>query len=211
MSVIFDLDGTLIDSAPDIHGAVNHMLRDVGVEPLTMVEVRSFIGNGVRVLVQRVMDARGLTAPHPDLLARFLLHYNAAPAVLTLMYPGVRAALVTLRDFGHPLGICTNKPEATTRMILQAFDLEQFFISVIGGDTLPVHKPDPAPLLSACAALGGDCVFVGDSEVDAETAVRAGVPFVLFTQGYRRGPVEAAAQFADYAALPGVLLGMAGV
>lgn len=205
-SVVFDLDGTLIDSAPDIHTAVTAMLSDVGAEPLSLATVRSFIGNGVSVLTRRVADARGLSQPHADLLACFVQHYDAHPARLTVLYPWVRECLTALAGSGHALGLCTNKPIATTRAILATFGLEQVFGVVLGGDSLPTHKPDPAPLHAAIAALGGGrSIFVGDSEVDAETATRAGVPFALFTEGYRKtvvGDIAHAARFSNFKALP---------
>lgn len=207
--VVFDLDGTLIDSAPDIHTAVNRMLAEVGSDPLDLVRVRSFIGNGVSVLTERVIAARGLAQPHADLLASFLRHYNADPATLTVLYPAVRETLTSLADAGHSLGICTNKPQVATRAILAAFGIDHLFGAVFGGDTLAVHKPDPAPLLATITALGGGpTVFVGDSEVDAETAARASLPFVLFTEGYRKSPVNAlphAVSFDDFASLPAII------
>lgn len=210
--VIFDLDGTLVDSAPDIHAALNRLLSEEGEAGLSAAEVRSFIGNGVPALIECVIHARGRAgeeALHPRWQERFLHHYAAAPAELTRPYPGVIDALASLSRDGHALGICTNKPEAPARAVLRAFALDRFFPVVIGGDTLPRRKPDPAPLLAATAALGGGpTVLVGDSEVDAATAVSAGVPFVLFTEGYRKSPVESlpqAARFSSFAALPPIL------
>jgi phosphoglycolate phosphatase len=113
----------------------------------------------------------------------------AAPAVLTRPYPGVVEALRDLRALGHPLGICTNKALQPTEEILDALDLRGFFDAVIGGDSLPQRKPDPAPLHACFAALGAPLVFVGDSEVDADCAARAGIRFALFTGGYRKAPV----------------------
>jgi phosphoglycolate phosphatase len=107
---------------------------------------------------------------------------------LTTLYPGVLAMLETLTKRGHKLGICTNKPEGSTRAVLRHFGLD--FLVIIGGDTLPQRKPDPAPLQKAHALLGGgEMVFVGDSEVDAETAKAAALPFALFTGGYRTTPI----------------------
>ncbi|MDO9199999.1 MAG: phosphoglycolate phosphatase [Pseudotabrizicola sp.] len=209
MPVIFDLDGTLIDSAPDIHAAVNRTLAEVGADPLTFDTVRSFIGNGVSVLTERVIAARALPQPHADLLAIILRHYNADPATLTVLYPNVRETLTALAKAGHALGICTNKPEGPTRAILAAFGMDHLFAAVYGGDSLPVHKPDPAPLLAAMAALGGGAtVYVGDSEVDAETAARAGLSFAIFTEGYRKTPMADLPHdmaFDDFALLPGIV------
>ena len=195
-AIVFDLDGTLIDSAPDIHAAVNRMLADEGQAPLDLRTVISFIGHGLPKLVERVMRARGIDATqHARLTDLTLGHYNAASADLTVLYPGLMPALRQVRAEGYALGLCTNKPEAPARQILGQFGLADLFDVVIGGDSLPVRKPDPAPLLRAFEALGATGatgrLYVGDSEVDAETADRAGVPFALFTEGYRKTPAAA--------------------
>ncbi|SMX34353.1 phosphoglycolate phosphatase [Actibacterium lipolyticum] len=209
-AIIFDLDGTLIDSAPDIHAAVNKMLAEVGQSELTLDTVRSFIGNGVPKLIERVIGAHGLAMDdHATLLAMFMRHYDADPATLTTLYPNAEKVITDFAAEGFRMGICTNKPEAPTRAILAAFGIDGMFDVVIGGDTLPVKKPDPAPLNAAVKALDQSItIYVGDSEVDAETATRAGLPFALFTEGYRKSPVSALAhdaKFADFAELPGIV------
>lgn len=192
-TVIFDLDGTLIDSAPDLHAACIKMLADAGRAPIPYEQTVSFIGNGVDKLVERVMGAADMTVSadsHAENLAVFTEHYNAAPVDLTVLYPGVMEALDRLEAAGCVLGLCTNKPEAPARMILEAFDLAGRMQVVVGGDTLRVKKPDPAPLFHAFAALpDGPRLYVGDSEVDAETAQVAGISFALFSGGYRKTPV----------------------
>jgi phosphoglycolate phosphatase len=210
--IVFDLDGTLIDSAPDIAAAVNAVLAGEGAAPLTPAEVRSFIGNGARTLVARAMAARGLPPDDlPRLHAAFLRLYDRAHDRTTL-YPGVIDALSALRDAGFVLGICTNKPSGPARAVLDRFGLAPFFGALIGGDSLDRMKPDPAPLLAAFGALGtAPHLFVGDSEVDHAAAVAAGVPFALFTEGYRRQPAGAfagAIPFADYARLPALAAGI---
>lgn len=207
MNIVFDLDGTLIHSAPDIHAAVAAVLEAEGREPLTLATVTSFIGNGVPVLIERVMAATGLPpVDHARLTAEFRAIYEAEPSRLTQLYPGVRETLKAFRADGIDLGICTNKPEGITRDILGLFDLTDVFPAVIGGDSLPVRKPDPTGLVECFRRLGAERgLYVGDSEVDAETAERAGLPFALFTQGYRRGPAEdmrATFTFDDFADLP---------
>lgn len=209
-AVLFDLDGTLIDSAPDIAAAANRMLAEAGAAPLSLAEVKGFIGDGVAVLVQRIVAARGLpAAAEPALRARFLALYEADAATLTRPWPGVAAALGRIAAAGHPMAVCTNKPERPARAILAALGLDPFFAVVVGGDSLARRKPDPAPLRHAAAALGAhSAVLVGDGEADAAAAAAAGIPFVLYTEGYRKSPVEAlphAARFADFAALPGLL------
>jgi phosphoglycolate phosphatase len=214
-AVIFDLDGTLVDSAPDIHAAVNRLLADVGEAPLSIQTVKSFIGNGVPTLVARVLHACG-HGPEPARQtawqALFLRHYEADSTTLTQPYPGVSEALSALLDQGHQLALCTNKPEGPARHILDAFGLTGLFPVVIGGDSLPLRKPDPAPLLAAAGGLAGPVLFVGDSEVDAETALAAQVPFLLFTEGYRKAPVHAlphAARFGRFSDLPALIARLA--
>lgn len=206
-AIIFDLDGTLIDSAPDIHAAVNRVMDDLKAPPFDFAQVKSFIGNGVPVLIQRAMAARNLDgAGHGDVVSRFLDYYDADATTLTRPYPNAIETLGMLRSHGHILGICTNKPEAPTRKILIEFGMTDLFDTVIGGDTLAQRKPDPAPLAHAKAELGdGPAIFVGDSEVDAETAQRAGLPFALFTEGYRKSSLDDmphGARFSDFADLP---------
>ena len=189
-ALIFDLDGTLVDSAPDIHAGVNALLAEDGHAPLPFDTVRGFIGGGVPILITRVRHASNLPedpAHHADLCARFIASYEHDPGGLTRPYPGVEAALDAI---DLPMGLCTNKPEGPTRALLAHLGWTHRFAVLVCGDTLPVRKPDPAPLHHAVEATGGSPVwFIGDSEVDAETAQRAGQPFLLFTQGYRKTPV----------------------
>lgn len=204
--IVFDLDGTLIDSVFDIHGIANDVLAENGAAPITLDQARDFIGNGATVFVQRMRAARDIPeSEQPRLLAAFMARYQDA-VTLTRPYPGVETMLDALAEAGHRLGVCTNKPLEPTRRVLAHLALDRFFGTVWGGDSLPVHKPDPAPLHAAFAALGdGPRVYVGDSDVDAQTARRAEVPFLLFTEGYRKSPVRDMPHdlaFSDYAALP---------
>lgn len=203
--IVFDLDGTLIHSAPDIHAACARMLEEEGIAPLDLATITSFVGNGLPHLVKLVIGATPLDmADHAALSQRVLDHYNAVSGELTRPYDGVLAALDALAAQGHRLGVCTNKPEAPARDILRLMGLDRLDC-VIGGDSLPQRKPDPAPLHHAFQALGeGPALYVGDSEVDVETAHRAGVPFLLFTEGYRKTPIAELphhASFDDFAGL----------
>ncbi|CAN0604604.1 unnamed protein product, partial [Ectocarpus sp. 12 AP-2014] len=149
--IVFDLDGTLIDSAPDIGGVANKTLEARGLAPITLAQTRDFVGNGVNVFVKKMRAARGIgDAEHAEILAEYLVHYETA-VELTVPYPGVETALEDLRAGGHQLGICTNKPIKPTLVVLRHLGLERFFQTVIGGDSLSVHKPDPAPLEKAFA------------------------------------------------------------
>lgn len=191
-TIMFDLDGTLIDSIPDIAAAANKMLQSQDVDPLPQTTIKQFVGNGLPKLVERVILHRGLPLErHGELTKITLDYYTAASSDLTVPYPGVSEALTELRNMGCVLGICTNKPEAPARHILQALNLAHHFNTVFGGDTLETRKPDPAHLHASFDAVQntGPRLFVGDSEVDAETAQRAQIPFLLFTEGYRKSPV----------------------
>lgn len=208
-AVIFDLDGTLIDSAPDIRLCLNAVLKEYGAAPLSLAQVHSFIGNGAPHLVKLALAATGLNADlHPKALAAFLALYNDAH-VETVLYPHVLVTLEALKSQGHTLGLCTNKPAKPTEFVLETFGLGSFFDVVVAGDTLPQRKPDPAPLLHALNALEAKrAVYVGDSEVDAETARRAGLPFALFTEGYRKSPVDTltfSRKFNDFRVLPAIV------
>ncbi|MCW1920344.1 phosphoglycolate phosphatase [Rhodobacter sp. KR11] len=204
-AIVFDLDGTLIDSLPDIHVALNKVLAGEGARPVTEAETRGFIGHGIPNLVAQARHARGLDLDRQHAMTEAMMaHYLAHPADLTRPYPGAVAALNALRDLGHPLGLCTNKALKPTLDILDALNLRSHFAEVIGGDSLPQKKPDPAPLHACFAGLGAPLLYVGDSEVDAETAQRAGIRFALYTQGYRKAPVADLPHdlaFADYADL----------
>lgn len=203
-ALIFDLDGTLIDSAADIHAAVNVLFSRHDLPTFTYTQVRGFVGNGVGILLERCLRALDLPHDgrfHAELMTEFVSIYETAHD-LTTIYPGVEVALTALS--GHPMAICTNKPEGPTRSVLSHLGLSRYFPVIVGGDTLPLRKPDPAPLFETIRRLGHDNVlFIGDSEVDAETAARAQVPFLLFSGGYRKAPPEtlgAVAIFDDWAA-----------
>ena len=204
-AIVFDLDGTLIDSLPDIHLALNKVLAAEGAVLVSEAETRGFIGHGIPALVDQARRARGLEADRQEAMtAAMFAHYLEHPADLTRCYPGVVEALAALQDRGHPLGICTNKALKPTLDILDALDLRRFFAVVLGGDSMDRKKPDPAPLLACFADLGAPLVYVGDSEVDAETSARAGISFALYTQGYRKTAVQDLPHdlaFDDYAAL----------
>ena len=138
-------------------------------------------------------------------MARFETEYLSAHG-LTTLYPGVLDALQSLQASGAALGLCTNKPLAPAQAILRHFGLSPLFAAILGGDSLPVRKPDPEHLHATARALGrATVIFVGDSEVDAETAQAAGLPFVLFTEGYRKAPTDQIphhAAFSTWADLP---------
>lgn len=210
--IVFDLDGTLIDSAPDIHGIANKVLEQEGCEGISLAQTHNFIGNGAAVFVTKMRGARGICdGEQARLYADFVARYDDAVG-LTLPYPGVLAALDVLKANGHKLGICTNKPIRPCRSVLAHLGMDHYFDTMWGGDSLAVHKPDPAPLHAAFDALGdGPQIYVGDSDVDAETGQRAGVPFMLYTEGYRKCAVEEmphTVAFDDFAELPRLVQGL---
>lgn len=207
--IVFDLDGTLVDSAPDLQGIANRLLSERGLDPITLTEARSFIGQGVAVFVAKLRAARGIAdTEQARVLADFMAQYDDAVS-LTQPYPGVVPALDQLRLAGHRLALCTNKPMRPTQTLLRHLNLAPYFTRVLAGDSLPQHKPDPAPLLAAFEMDGtGPDLYVGDSEVDAETARRAGIPFLLFTEGYRAAALADLphrAAFSRFADLPDLI------
>ena len=201
-AIVFDLDGTLIDSVGDIHAALNQMLERAGYGPLGKDTVTTFVGKGSSNLVTRVIDHVGLpndAASHTNYLSEFLDIYTSSPGKFTTVFDHVHEVLTRFQSSGFALGLCTNKPEAPANVVLDAFGLTAFFGSIVGGDRLPSRKPDPAMLHLVMSELAvEDCLFVGDSEIDVATAKAAGVPIALFTRGYRRTPVAELAPDFDF-------------
>tara|TARA_B110000285_G_scaffold177796_1_gene199807 strand:+ start:623 stop:1285 length:663 start_codon:yes stop_codon:yes gene_type:complete len=211
MNIIFDLDGTLIDSAPDIQSVASTVLEKLGKDGLTLDETRSFIGEGSAVFVRRMMNVRGInetlhthTAVHEDFVAEYEFSVDKA-----VFYPDVIATLTALKADNHKLGLCTNKPELPARAVIRHMGIESFFDAVMAAGMLNSRKPDPAMLLKTIEDLGGGpTLYVGDSEVDAETASRAEVRLALFSEGYRKTPVNEIQHdwvFSEFASLPAIV------
>jgi len=190
--VIFDLDGTLIDSAPDIHAAASRLMKAEGLPPLTFDQIRSFIGRGVPTLIDRIIEASELKPEDRErLIAAFLDDYNVRSTELTRVFPDVESCLEKLKWLGFRLGVCTNKPLTPTTHILKTYGLYDAFEAVVGGDSFPTVKPDPTGLESLIGTLGGGpALYVGDSAVDSLTASRARTLFGLFTEGYLNARLE---------------------
>lgn len=209
-AVVFDLDGTLVDSAPDIAAALNVALAEAGVPPLDLATVTSLVGAGARRLVERAL-AVGQGTPEPGKIERvlggFLTAYRASPARLTRVYPGAAEALAVLDAEGVALGVATNKPEDLTRAILGALGIERHFGAVAGSLPGRALKPDPELLAIAAAELGASAasaVMVGDSSADAGAARAFGCPAILVASGYGGHPLGTlAAEFvvSDHGAL----------
>ncbi|MFG6668031.1 phosphoglycolate phosphatase [Halomonas sp. HNIBRBA4712] len=197
--IAFDLDGTLIDSVPDLAVAVANALEEVGVRSPSEVLVRDWVGNGARVLVERALGWALDAPPDEALLERafeaFLHHYGQAPFDRTRLFEGAADTLAALEAAGFTLVLITNKPERFIAPILEHFDLYRHFALCLGGDTLAEKKPSPAPLLHAAGAFDlapSRCVMVGDSRHDIEAGRAAGFATVALPYGYNHGePIEA--------------------
>lgn len=212
-AVIFDLDGTLVDSVPDMHMAMNRVLAERGHDPLPVDRLRGFVGHGVPVLVRRVMEAAGVGGDgFDDWHDGYMRCYGEGICVETRPYPGVPGALAALAAGGFRLGVCTNKPQGLTEALLDGLGLGARFGAVLGGDSPFGCKPDPAPLREVLSRLGGGpAVMVGDSAADIGAARAAGMPVILYTGGYAGPSLEetaADAAFGDWSRLPGLVGGL---
>ncbi len=209
--IIFDLDGTLVESAPSLASATNALLAELDRPQLSTATVTGFVGSGVVKLVERALEATG-GVPATGLegcVSRYKQIYFADPVTGTEPYPGVLAVLNDLAAEGHGLGVCTQKPTAPARAILEGLSLMPPIIGLTGGDSVGVLKPDPAMLWHAADQLPeGEVVFVGDSGTDAATARASGVPFLLHRNGYCHEPLEslpAVAIFDHFDDVPGLV------
>lgn len=191
--ILFDFDGTLIDSAPDLALSLNHVLEHLGRAPFDEVRVRGWVGNGARTLVERALRASSEDDSTPsaealdDALERFMDFYADNLAVKTTAYPHVPEVLRHLHQGGYRLAIVTNKPYAFVEPILQSLGMSELFELTVGGDSLPQKKPDPAPLLHACETLGvaaEKCVMIGDSRNDILAAKAAQMHCIGVSYGY---------------------------
>ena len=195
-AVVFDLDGTLIDTAPDLHAHLNEMLAELDRPGLALDEVRPMIGDGARALLRRGFEASGGMPEGADLEAlfvEFLRRYIAAPLRFGAPYEGVLTALEQFRSRGVRLGVCTNKAQAATDAVLAAARLDRFFPVAIGGDALPIRKPDGGHIRAVLERLGTTtraAVMVGDSANDVLAAEAAGIPCIVVSFGYTIVPAR---------------------
>lgn len=194
-AIVFDLDGTLVDSAPEIAAALNSAMAGIDQPPFSLNDVQSFIGGGAKVALQRALIARGthIDAPVFDaMMAAFYKVYAEVSEAGNGLYPGVKETLAELRGHGVPLGVCTNKADHITAIALRALGIAPFFSAVVGAsDDLP-RKPAPDMLLAVLAQLGArpaEALVVGDSRSDVGAARAAGCPVVAVSYGYAHGPV----------------------
>lgn len=213
--IVFDLDGTLLDSIPSLVGAGNAMLAELGRPAVDLDTGRTFVGHGVVRLVQSLLFHTGGIPDELDPhVARFRAIYGADPITGTVVYDHVAEALDTLAAAGHGLGVCTQKPNGPALDLLRGLKLMPPITGFTGGDSLAVLKPDPAMLFHTADQLSGEVTFmVGDSETDAETARRAQVPFLLHTEGYRIAEIAElphVAAFSDFTQLPVIVASLLG-
>jgi phosphoglycolate phosphatase len=194
--IAFDLDGTLVDTAPDLVGTLNVILSEEGLRPLALAHARDLIGHGARRLLERGFQAAGEPLADermPALFDRFIARYLAHIADESRPFPGVVEALEALRAGGARLAVCTNKPTRLSNALLDALGLGRLFEAVVGPDSAPAGKPDPRHLEAAIAAAGGSsdhAVMVGDAATDAGAARAARVPLILVSFGYTETPVH---------------------
>jgi phosphoglycolate phosphatase len=190
-AVLLDLDGTLIDTAPDIAAAMNATLAALDCGPLDLARIRSFIGEGIAVLVRRSlaerMESSDVERALSAAVADFERHYEVTNGKFSQLYPGVAEGVREMRTHGWKLGCVTNKVSRFAEPLLERFALLESMDVVIGGDSTPAKKPHPAPVLEACRRLGvapADSVLIGDSKHDAHAARAAGVAFLAVPYGY---------------------------
>jgi len=196
ISVVFDLDGTMIDTAPDLIAATNYTLGQFGFEPVEERIIEPAVGLGSKAMLHAAMLSRG-HEPSKDELQRmsepFIAYYSDHIAERSRPFPGLTDALEALTANGAQLGVCTNKIEALARRLLATLKLNHFFSAIAGADSYTVRKPDPGHLLGTLAAMEGDptrAIMIGDSSADSKAAHGAGVPFIAVTFGYGEKPVE---------------------
>lgn len=215
-ALVFDLDGTLIDSVPAVAAAINRVLIEEGRDRLPVEAVKGMVGHGAIQTLEKALDATGGRDGYDleALVERYLAAYLDDPAGATVIYPGVTEVLEGYVEAGVPMGICTNKPGATTRPVLEALNMSRFFSAVLTADDTPNRKPDGRHILETLEAMGvgpQGAAMIGDSETDMASAVNAGVPGVAVTWGYCHVPLEdlpAQALIERFSDLPRALEGI---
>ncbi|MBX4913128.1 HAD family hydrolase [Rhizobium bangladeshense] len=194
--VVFDLDGTLLDTHTDLVESLHHTIAALGLEPVTYDDLTHLVGQGARVMIERACRLRGhpLSADTlPPLVERFVAHYAGNMPGHTQPYPGLIAAMDLLKSGGYRLAVCTNKMESLARGLLEKLGLTGYFDAITGGDTFEYRKPDARHLTSTIERAGGDVsrtVMVGDSINDIAVAKNAGVPSIAVPFGYSDVPVN---------------------
>ncbi|WP_137045216.1 HAD-IA family hydrolase [Pseudolabrys sp. FHR47] len=195
-TIVFDLDGTLVETAPDLVDTLNVVFEREGIPPVPFEEARTFVGHGARAMITRGLNAEGRTVT-PQVLDRlfndFIDYYTAHVADRSYPFPGVIDALDALSERGHRLAVCTNKFEKQSLLLLDALKMTSRFAAIVGQDTFKIAKPDPEVLRRTILAAGGDpahAIMIGDSETDILTARAAELPVVAVDFGYSAAPVS---------------------
>lgn len=194
--VVFDLDGTLIDTAPDLVDSLNYTIAARQLTPVSYADLTHLVGHGARAMIERAFQLRNSPLDEGDIqpmLNRFIEHYRAGMPGKSVPYPGLLGALDRLADAGILAAVCTNKMESLARPLLEGLGLAERFAAITGGDTFVARKPDPEHLLGTIRLAGGDVsrtVMVGDSLNDMRVAANTGVPSIAVPFGYSDVPVE---------------------
>jgi phosphoglycolate phosphatase len=219
-TLVFDLDGTLVDTAPDLAEATNHVLATLDLEPVSELNIRPFVGHGALAMIDGAVKSHGRTLTEPelhDLFEVFLTYYSANIAVRSAPYANMVTAIEALRSEGATLAVCTNKIEIQARQVLQALKLDGYFSALTGRDSLGVSKPDPKHLTGTIALAGGRsdaAIMIGDSETDIRTAKAAHVPIIAVSFGFSVDPVASFGPDAiidDYRDLQAAVKTLAGM
>ncbi len=196
MSLIFDLDGTLFDTAPGLMQTMNELLarRDCG--PLGLDDIKARLSFGARAIMKSALEQSGLKVDADaleELFREFITHYSAIMAAMSAPYPGLIKALEQFEDDGFLMGVCTNRFEKSASALIGALGVEKHFKTVIGQDSIGIAKPDPAPVFETLDRMGGavrQAIFIGDSEVDVAAARAAGLPVIAVSFGYAGVPAR---------------------
>ena len=192
-AILFDLDGTLVETAPDLCGAMNYTLSTLGLPPLRLEEVHSLVGDGARAMVSRGLAKHNFEADIDALFDIFIAYYGDHIADESFVFDGLMPSIKALHEAGVKLAVCTNKPESLSRKLLAALSIDHYFGAIVGGDTLDVRKPDPEHILATLRQLDvrpDRALMVGDSANDVNAAKAANVPVIAVTFGYTDIPAH---------------------
>jgi phosphoglycolate phosphatase len=192
-SIAFDLDGTLVDTAPDLVRALNHVVQPTGMAPVALADVRAMVGRGSRALIERaharehrILDA----AQTDDLVAAFIESYRSGIADHSQLFPDVKATLDVLKNAGANLSICTNKPSELSELLVETLELTAYFDRIIGPERTTAKKPAAAHVECALGSGHTQAAMIGDSAPDVDAARAAGVPSIILSYGYSEKPVS---------------------
>lgn len=210
-AIVFDLDGTLINSAPDVRLALNHMLAKYHLPQIKGDEVYDLIGLGAIAMIQMAFTKFGTSLSAEDLVAAracYLDYYQQHPVVESYIYPSVVSVLDQLRKDGIRFGICTNKPSVMTHLVLEQFQIKDYFSAIVSGDDITQPKPHGQHILDVLQKMGCDtksAIMVGDSDIDKASAFNAGIYFIGVTYGYSRDPISANILIDHFQELPNII------